>query len=242
MELPLTGGTLNGRLTANGRVSVPTTGASYLNGKNISNASIGVITKQTSGAYHPILAVESASSHVVNLGGINDEVGFFGYQSARKENGVDWYFKFDAGTGNINHNGTMQSSRFISTASGQGAFLEKWYSGGKTARIDYYQNPNRLELFWSASNNSSDWTWANTIYFDEYGTVKARTFNVNGCKMSYDTSVPNNIQFVRPDGSEYAQLTCRSLNIGAYSGVTRKLSIETSAPSSPKTGDVWIQI
>lgn len=240
--LPLTGGTLTGRLTASGKISMPTTSGSWITGKTLTNAAIAITTTQTSGSYHPILAVKSNAGHVMNLGGINNEYGFYGYEASRTENGTDWYFKFNAANGDVNHSGTMQSSRFISHVGGQAAFLEKWFKGGKTARIDYYQNPNRLELFWSATVDATDWTWANTIYFDENGTVKARTFNVNGCKMAYDTSSPNNVQFIRPDGAEYAQVTCRSLNIGAYSGVTRKLSIETSAPSSPKSGDVWIQV
>ena len=233
-------GTIAATKFSGNKAVLTTTGSSWVSGKTITNASICVNTQQTTGSYHPVLAVKSASNHVVNLGGINNEFGFYGFQSSRTENGTDWSFKFDAGNGNITHTSTLTTNKLAIGAGGSSAVLEKWYTGGKTARIDYYQNPNRLELFWSATNNGSDWTWANTIYFDENGTVKAKVFNINGAKVSNENQ--NNILFVRNDGAEYSQITCRSLNIGAYSGVTKKLSIESSAPSSPKTGDVWIQV
>lgn len=116
--LPLSGGTMTGRITANGKLSLPTSGTSWVNGMTLTNASIAITTQQTSGSYHPILAVKTYNSHVVNLGGINDYVGFYGYKAGRTENATDWSFRFDASTGNITHTGSITSSGgFIGNAS-----------------------------------------------------------------------------------------------------------------------------
>nr|DAU23791.1 MAG TPA: Endo-N-acetylneuraminidase [Caudoviricetes sp.] len=116
--LPLSGGTLTGRLTANGKISVPTTGSSWISGKTLTNAAIAVSTVQTTVSYHPILAVQTSSSHVVNLGGLGDNVGFYGYKSTRTDNGTDWSFTFNAGTGAVSSSGTITAPTFAGALSG----------------------------------------------------------------------------------------------------------------------------
>jgi hypothetical protein len=44
----------------------------------------------------------------------------------------------------------------------------------------------------------------------------------------------------KKDGTAYAPLSCTSLQVGSYEGSTKRLSIASSAPSSPKSGDIWI--
>lgn len=47
---------------------------------------------------------------------------------------------------------------------------------------------------------------------------------------------------VKYDGTAFAPVTASYINLGEYSGATYKLTIAASAPSSPTTGDIWIDI
>lgn len=105
-----TGDTMSGRLTANGKISVPNTGTSWVGGMTLSNAAINITTQNTAGSYHPIIGVKTYSNHVVNLGGYIDEVGFYGYRSGRTANATDWAFTFNASTGNISHTSKITAS------------------------------------------------------------------------------------------------------------------------------------
>lgn len=109
--LPLSGGTLTGRLTANGRISIAGYNSTWISGKTITNACICTTTQQTSNSYLPILAVKTQNSHVVNIGGIGDQFGFYGYKASRpeSENGTDWSFVFDVSTGNATLKGSISS-------------------------------------------------------------------------------------------------------------------------------------
>lgn len=100
--LPLTGGELSGRLSAWGHLSLPTSGGMWITGMDITKPSIGVTTQQTSGSYHPVLGVMTYSGNYVNLGGINNDFGFYGYDYGRTENGIDWQFSFDTANKIIN--------------------------------------------------------------------------------------------------------------------------------------------
>lgn len=116
--LPLSGGTVTGRLTANGKISIPTTGSSWISGKTLTNASIAIATKQTTGSYHPILAVQSSSDHVVNIGGLGDNFGFYGYKSTRTDNGTDWSFTFNASNGAVSSTDNITAPVFAGNLQG----------------------------------------------------------------------------------------------------------------------------
>lgn len=116
--LPLSGGTLTGRLTANGKISLPTTGSTWLSGKTLTNASIAITTKQTTVSYHPVLAVQSSSDHVVNIGGLGDNFGFYGYKSTRTDNGTDWSFTFNASNGAVSSSGNITAPVFAGNLQG----------------------------------------------------------------------------------------------------------------------------
>lgn len=105
-----TGDTMSGRLIANGKLSLPTSAGSWISGMTLTNASIAITTKQTEAYYHPILATQTYGGHVVNLGGLGNNVGFYGFKSGRTANATDWSFVFDASSGNISHTGKITSS------------------------------------------------------------------------------------------------------------------------------------
>ena len=123
--LPLSGGTLSGRLTANGRISAPTAGSSWISGMTVTNATIGISTQQTTGSYHPVLAVKTSGNHVANIGGLGDDFGFYGFKSGRTENATDWSFKINAGTGAVSSTGNITAPTFVGALSGNASTATK---------------------------------------------------------------------------------------------------------------------
>ena len=137
--LALTGGTLSGRLTADGKITLPTTGSSWISGMTPSNASIEIKTKQSTGSYHPILAVKTASEHVANIGGINNEFGFYGFKAGRTANATDWSFKVDAASGNWTMTGSLTSGGSIIPSNAITANLGSAAKPWNTTYADHFQ-------------------------------------------------------------------------------------------------------
>ena len=118
--LPLAGGTLTGRLTANGKISAPTAGGSWINGKTITNASYCVTTQPdpTKDAYYPFFATKSSGGHTVNIGCLGNSWGFYGFLSDRTSNGTDWSFIVNAATGAWTSTDSITAPTFIGALSG----------------------------------------------------------------------------------------------------------------------------
>ena len=111
------------------RCNLVTKGLQWVGGKTLSNAAIEIATKQTASAYFPIMAVKTSGDHVVNIGGLGDYVGFYGYYSSRTENGTDWEFYFNSSNGSIISRST---SDFIRRG---GNFVLENTSGGETPHL-----------------------------------------------------------------------------------------------------------
>ena len=86
--LPLSGGTLTGRLTGSGRISVPTSGGSWISQKNTDNASIKITTVAvTNGSrYDSIIGGMSSDDSSWNMGIIDNKIYFGRYESTQTEN------------------------------------------------------------------------------------------------------------------------------------------------------------
>lgn len=110
--LPLSGGTLTGRLNA------PTVGGSWVSGMTLTNATLGISTKNSSGSYHPIIACKTYNSHVWNLGTITDTVGFYGFKNGRTENSTDWSFAINVISGAVTSSGSITAPTFYGNLSG----------------------------------------------------------------------------------------------------------------------------
>ena len=137
--LALTGGTLSGRLTADGKITLPTTGSSWISGMTTSNASIEIKTKQSASSYHPILAVKTASDHVANIGGLGNEFGFYGFKSDRTANATDWSFKVDAASGNWTMTGSLTSGGSIAPSNAGTTNLGSAAKPWSAAYADHFQ-------------------------------------------------------------------------------------------------------
>lgn len=122
--LPLAGGTMSGRLVANGKISIPSSANSWVAGKTITNASIAITTATTQSSYHPIIACSNYAGHVWNLGALGNTFGFYGFLANRTENGTDWSTTWDISNGNMNCTGTITGQRVYSAVYNDYA---EWY-------------------------------------------------------------------------------------------------------------------
>ena len=102
---------VSGRITASGKISVPSTPGSWISGMILTNASIAFTTAITQSSYHPMLAVQSYGGHIFNFGGLGNDIGFYGYKKGRTENSYDWRAIWDASTGNFTNTGTITGSK-----------------------------------------------------------------------------------------------------------------------------------
>ena len=147
--LPLSGGTLTGRLTANGKLTLPSTAGTWISGMTLTNPSIQVATQQSQSNYHPYLGVKTYGGHVVNMGGLGDSFGFYGFKSGRTENATDWAFTFNASTGAVSSTGGVTAPTFTGALSGNastataltssagGSTQPVYFSGGKPVACAY---------------------------------------------------------------------------------------------------------
>ena len=110
--LPLSGGTLTGRLTANGRIYATTVGGGWVSGMTPTNATLGISTQNSNSSYHPIISCKTYNSHVWNLGTITDTVGFYGFKKGRTDNGTDWAFTINVTNGAVNSTGNISAPAF----------------------------------------------------------------------------------------------------------------------------------
>lgn len=109
--LPLTGGTMTGKIQA------PTVGGSWISGMTLSNATLGITTKNSSGSYHPIIACKTYNNHIWNLGTITDTVGLYGFKSGRTANATDWSFTINVTNGAVSSTGGITAPTFNGAAS-----------------------------------------------------------------------------------------------------------------------------
>jgi hypothetical protein len=57
--------------------------------------------------------MKAAGGHVVNFGGLNNTIGFYGYYNGRTANSYDWSFTVDSSTGKWTMNSSIKASAFI---------------------------------------------------------------------------------------------------------------------------------
>jgi len=91
---------VTGNIRATTAIYAATPGSSWITGKT-GTAGFNALNAQTTSAYHPVLRQTTSSGHVINLGGLGDDFGFFGYTAARTANGYDYNMSMDLSNGYI---------------------------------------------------------------------------------------------------------------------------------------------
>lgn len=110
--LPISGGTLTGKVNANGRIMSPSVGGNWISGMTLGNAVLGISNKNTNGSYHPVIAGQTYGDNIWNLGTITEKVGFYGFKKGRTQNATDWSFAIDVLTGNVSSTGSITAPNF----------------------------------------------------------------------------------------------------------------------------------
>lgn len=103
------------RLYMSGAISTCNTAGSWVSG--MTNAAIRYNDNAaiSTSSYHPFLSMKAAGGHVVNFGGLNNTIGFYGYYNGRTANAYDWNFTVDSATGKWSMSKSITSSAFITS-------------------------------------------------------------------------------------------------------------------------------
>jgi hypothetical protein len=105
--LPLTGGIMTGG------ISMPSNGSTWISGKTSTLTLTGF--PLSSGSYHPLIRQNTYSGNVINLGGLGDNWGFYGYYAATTANQTDWQCIFNSTTGDLSHSRNFSALAFYSS-------------------------------------------------------------------------------------------------------------------------------
>ena len=218
--LPLTGGTMTGKIQA------PTVGGSWISGMTLSNATLGITTKNTSGSYHPIIACKTYNNHIWNLGTITDTVGLYGFKSGRTANGTDWSFTINVTNGAISSTGGITAPTFNGAASKLG-----------TSTVGSVSKPIYLNGGVATACSSTIGSATKPVYMNA-GTLTACSTTVGSA--------------TRPIYSNAGTLTALSYVAIAYGGTGATTSAgartnlgaanfisQTTEPTTQNTGDIW---
>ena len=104
----------NGIVKSN-KLQLNSTSGSYLDPKaDPTRASIYITTQQTAANFHPYMTVKTSGNHIVCLGGIENNFGFYSYYSSRTANGFDGQFGINA------YNAQVQSDSVYNTTASTG--------------------------------------------------------------------------------------------------------------------------
>ena len=147
--LPLSGGTVtgaltvNGKLSASGRLTSPTNGGSWVSGKNVNNAVLGISTQAASpgSRWDPIIAQKDYAGGTWNIGSIGNQVGIAGFYKDRTDNGSDWYHYVDTTNGTV-HFGKQVYANVAGSLSGNASSATKATqdSAGQQINSTYIKN------------------------------------------------------------------------------------------------------
>jgi hypothetical protein len=217
--LPLTGGTMTGKIQA------PTVGGSWISGMTLSNATLGITTKNTSGSYHPIIACKTYNNHVWNLGTITDTVGLYGFKSGRTANGTDWSFTINVINGVVTSTGSITAPTFNGAASKLG-----------TSTVGSASKPIYLNAGSATACSSTVGSASKPIYMNA-GTLTACSTTIGGSTRpiysNAGTLTALSYVAVAYGGTGSTTASGARTNLGAINFVS-----QTTEPSQ-NTGDIW---
>ena len=161
--LPLSGGTLTGRLTMNTAGAIfPTTGGPWIAGKTTTN--VIQFTNSISGNYHPFIRYNVHNGNVSNIGAIDNKIGFWGFLSATTANQTDAHAYLDIG------NGTFYAKTFSGALSGNASTV---------TTLQNARTINGTSFNGSANITTANWGTGRTITIGNTGKTVNGSANVS---------------------------------------------------------------
>jgi hypothetical protein len=218
--LPLTGGTLSGRLHANGKISVKARGGSWIDAVNFDNVAIANNTEPgNEGSYYPLLAARTDGGHTISLGSNYTNFGFYGFKKGRTENNVDFQFSFDVNAHSTYTNSWMNvdNGMEVNGDLNAGSFRLKHAPGNHNC---YIGGGNGDAASWDSHNMVIRSHWG--IGFRDYQDIcrivfDTRTGNISTQGQVYSGNVVSCETGVYTNG----YLSCQGdLSVGARSWLT----------------------
>jgi len=164
------------------------------------------------------MAVKTSGDHVVNIGGLGDSVGFYGYYSSRTLNGTDWEFYFNASNGAIVSRSTSDFIRrggnFVleNTSAGETPHLvfRRGTSTDSAVDFDMYSNSGYFYLRGGSTSLSNLLTLTtSTISIPLTTTIGTSTSNKN--LTVYGTTSSTKLILTQPTGT--APMTVSSTTV-----------------------------
>ena len=135
------------KLDVNGSLKVTSHGSMWITGKT-GTGGITYATQLKVDKYHSLLRQKTSSGHFVNLGGLKDYFGFFGYDKDRTENGFDHSMVMNLNTGNVGIGTLTTGSHKLAVEGSIGAREIKVEATGWSDFVFYndYQLPTLTEV------------------------------------------------------------------------------------------------
>jgi hypothetical protein len=173
--LPLTGGTLTGRLYAYGKLSVQARGGSWIDTVNFDNVAIANNTEPSNGAYYPLIAARTEGGHTISLGSNYTGFGFYGFKNGRTENGVDLQFSVDVANHTMYTNAwsTFDNGMDVTGELNASLFRPKYAVGAQNCYIG------------GGNGDSASWESHNMVIRSHWG-IGFRDYQ-NNCNIVFDT-------------------------------------------------------
>ena len=242
--LPLTGGTLSGRLHAYGKLSVKARGGSWIDAVNFDNVAIANITEPgNEGSYYPFLAARTDGMHTISLGSNYTNFGFYGFKNGRTENGVDFQFSFDVNAHSTYTNSWMTIdngaeitgdiyANLFRLKNGPGS--QNGYIGGGNGDAASFESHNMvIRSHWGIGFR--DYQDVCRIVFD------TRNGNINTRGLLYSEGGVSTTQWIHANGSLSAN---GGATIGGHTyinamSVSDKITGETKMSVDGAWGDPW---
>ena len=241
--LPLTGGTLTGRLWADGKISVKARGGSWIDTVNFDNVAIANITEPSNGLYFPLLAARTEGGHTISLGSNYTGFGFYGFKNGRTENGVDLQFSFDV-NGHSTYTNTwlnVDNGMDVTGELNASLFRPRYAPGSQNC---YIGGGNGDAASWDSHNMIIRSHWG--IGFHDYQDICrivfcTRTGNINTKGLLYSEGGVSTTQWIHANGSLSAN---GGATIGGHTyinamSVSDKITGETKFSVDGAWGDPW---
>ena len=212
--LPLTGGTLSGRLHADGKISVKARGGSWIDTVNFDNVAIANNTEPSNGAYYPLLAARTEGMHTISLGSNYTGFGFYGFKNGRTENGVDLQFSLDVANHTMYTNAwsTFDNGMDVSGEINASLFRPRYAVGSQNC---YIGGGNGDSASWDSHNMVIRSHWG--IGFRDYQNICNIVFDTRNGNISSKGDIYSAKQFLSETGFYTNGTVTSAGTITAYS-------------------------
>lgn len=156
--LPLSGGAMAGMLST---CAMPGT---FIEGMTRAAIKYNNLTAITNTAYHSFLAMKAQDNHILNFGGIGNDIGFRGYLGSRTQNGYDYRLSCNTTDGSW----TLEKGRFYIDGSAPEHVIMFQSFGVNTGYIGFGAYPTKdLQIMNYATNRYINIAADGKLYYNQ---------------------------------------------------------------------------